>query len=313
MMEQIITGMIASSIAAGALIVIAGMGELMLQRTGVYNLSLEGMISMGAITAIIVVSIIPNVYVGVVGAAFVGVLMAFFFALSAVTIKVDQYMAGLALWFVGVGLSGELGKSYTGQIAQVQFSPIKIPFLSDIPIIGQGIFNQSVLVYVAYFILPALAYYVLFKTRHGLNLRSVGQNPLVSDGCGIPVDTIRFFYTLIGGALCGVAGAYLTLSLTPGWANGVVAGRGWIAFALVIFANWNPLYIVLGALLFGAATSIGFAVQIQGWNIPSSFLFMLPYLTTLVLMFLSNLIRRQRGIDATGIGPAALGTPFYRE
>jgi ABC-type uncharacterized transport system permease subunit len=313
-MEEVITGMIATTVAAGALIVIAGIGELISERTGVMNLSLEGMISMGAVTAIIIVNrVSPNVYLAVAGAALVGFLMALIFALAAVIVKVDQFIAGMALWFVGIGLSGELGKSYVGRLAQAHFLPIKIPFFSDIPVIGPGLFNQSILVYVAYLILPALAIYLLFKTRHGLNIRSVGQNPLVADSCGIPVDRFRLFYVLLGGTLSGVAGAYLTLSLTPGWSNGVVAGKGWIAFSLVIFANWNPLYVVLGALLFGAATSIGFAVQIQGWNIPSAFLFMLPYLITLILMLVSKLFQKQRGIDNNGIGPAALGIPFFRE
>lgn len=313
-MEQIITGIIVSTVATGAVIVIAGIGELMSQRTGVMNLSIEGIMSMGAITSIIIVnSITPNPYIGMAGAALVGLLMGIVFAFTTVVIKADQFLAGMALWFMGIGLAGQIGKSYVGKLAQAQFLPIKIPILSEIPIIGKGIFNQSIPVYIIYFLLPALAYYVLFKTRHGLNLRSVGQNPSVSAVCGIRVTSIRFTYACLSGICAGLAGGYLTLSLIPSWSNGVVGGRGWITFALVMFSNWNPLLLVLGALLFGGATSIGFAVQIQGWPIPSSFLFMLPYIATLLFMLISSLIRKQRGIDKTGIGPAALGTPYFKE
>jgi ABC-type uncharacterized transport system permease subunit len=313
-LEQLIAGIVASTITAGVVVCIAGMGELLGQRTGMFNFGINGMISMGALFAIIVVnSVVPNPWLGLLGAAAAGLAMAIILGIAAVYLKADVFLIGLALSFLGDGLSGEIGRAFVGKPAQARFLPIKFPILSDIPIVGNAIFNQSILVYLAYFILPLFVAYIIFKTRHGLSIRAVGQDPAAADVRGIHVDRIRFLYTCLNGALAGIAGAYLTLSLSPSWANNVVAGRGWIAIALVIFSNWNPIFIMFGAILFGAATSLGFVAQIQGWGISTSILFMLPYLATLLLMLLSALVRRLRGVQKKGIGPAALGLPFYRE
>jgi simple sugar transport system permease protein len=290
------------------------MGELMGERTGMFNFGINGMMSLGALTAIIIVNTVtPNPWLGLVGAAVAGLVMAFLFGLVAIYIKTDQFLVGLAFAFLGDGLSGEIGRSYVGQPAQARFLPIEIPFLSDIPILGKGLFSHSILVYVAYFVLPLLAAYIIYKTRHGLSLRAIGQDPAAADVRGIRVDWLRFLYTCLNGILAGIAGASLTLSLSPSWNNSVVAGRGWIAISLVIFSNWNPIFVVFGAILFGAATSIGFIAQVQGWGIPTSLLFMLPYLATLLLMVISALTRKRKGVDMIGIGPAALGLPFHRE
>jgi len=313
-MEQIIAGVIASTITAGAVIIIAGIGELMAERSGVINLGLDGIMSVGALVAIIVVNtVVPNIWFGLAAAMVAGLVMGGIFAVITVTIKADQYLSGLALGFLGAGLSGEIGRSYVGVPARARFIPIEFPVLSNLPFFGRALFSHNVITYCAYIILPLLASYLLYRTRHGLNVRAVGQNPKAADSRGIQVDYLRFFYQCLNGALTGAAGAYLTLSLTPSWANNVVAGRGWIAITLVIFANWNPIYLVIGAMLFGAATSLGFVVQIQGWGIPTPFLFMFPYLITLFLMLMSYFVRKRRGIDKTSIGPAALGQPYSRE
>jgi simple sugar transport system permease protein len=313
-MEQIITGIIASTITAGAVIIIIGIAELLAENTGVQNLGLDGMVSIGAVTAIIVVNKgVPNPWIGLIGAMLAGLLLSLIFSFASIWIKADQFLVGLALTFVGVGVAGQIGKSYVGKVSPARFSPIEVPLLSKIPVIGEALFNHTILVYLAYLALPAAAYYILYKTRHGLNIRAAGQNPSASDACGVPVDRLRFIYTCINGMLCGASGAYLTLSLSPSWADGVVAGRGWIALTLVIFANWNPITIIFGALLFGAATSLGFVVQVQGWPIPSSVLFSLPYVATIVMIWISTLIQRRRRSDRLGIGPAMLGLPFHRE
>ena len=313
-MEQIITGIIASTLTAGAVIVIVGVAELLAENTGVQNLGLDGMVSIGAVTAIITVNnVAPNPWIGLLAAALAGLLLSLVFSFASIWIKAEQFLVGLALTFIGTGIAGQIGKSYVGKVSPARFSPIEFPLLSKIPILGEALFNHTILVYLAYLVLPLVAYYILYKTRHGLNLRSVGQNPATADACGVAVDRLRFLYTCVNGLLCGAAGAYLTLSLSPTWADGVVAGRGWIALTLVIFANWNPITIVFGALLFGAATSLGFVVQVQGWGIPSSILFSFPYVATIVMIWISIIVERRRGTNRFGIGPAKLGLPFHRE
>jgi ABC-type uncharacterized transport system permease subunit len=312
-MEQVIAGAIASAIATGVVVIIAGTGELMAQRTGVMNLGIEGMMSVGALTGIIVVNTGGNVWFGLALAVAAGLVMGGIFAIVTVSLRANQLVAGLGLTFLANGLTGEIGRPYVGYPAPARFTPVEIPILSDIPILGRALFSHDLLVYFACLVLPLGAYYLLFKTRHGLSIRAVGQNPEAADAHGIRVSTLRFIYVCIGGALAAAAGAYLALSLVPSWTAGMAAGRGWVAIALVIFSNWNPLYLVLGGIVFGAATSLNYVVQIQGWGIPSSVLFMLPYLLTLFLMLASSLIRKRRGIDITGIGPAALMQPYYRE
>ena len=191
------------------------------------------------------------------------------------------------------------------------FEPVIVPYLSDLPIVGRGLFSQNILVYVIYIILPIGLHYLMFKTRHGLNLRAVGENPAAADAAGIPVRKIRFWYVAAGGALAAAAGAYLTLAYIPSWSDGVVAGRGWIAVALVIFAGYRPITAVLAALLFGAITALGFVGQARNWPIPAPFLSMLPYLGTIALMIVPVLAwRRMRQWMAA---PEALGRPYFRD
>src|SRR6185295_12652436 len=171
------------------------------------------------------------------------------FALATVVVRANQILCGLALTLIGTGLAATIGKSYSSTPAPVSFDPVIIPYLSDLPIVGRGLFSQNILVYLIYFILPIGLHYLMFKTRHGLNLRAVGENPAAADAAGIPVARIRFWYVACGGALAASAGAYLTLAYIPSWSDGVVAGRGWIAVALVIFAGYRPIGAVLSGLL----------------------------------------------------------------
>jgi simple sugar transport system permease protein len=312
--EQIVAGAIASAIATGVVVILAGIGEVMGQRTGVMNLGIEGMMSIGALAGVIVVNIEgTNVWLGVAAAVVAGLVAGVVFALITVSFRANQVIAGLAFTFLANGLTGQIGIPYVGYPTPTRLTPVDIPILSDLPYLGRILFSHNLIVYFACILLPIVAYYLLFKTRHGLQIRAAGQNPEAADAHGIHVNRLRFFYVMIGSALAALAGAYLTLSLVPSWTAGMAAGRGWIAIALVIFANWNPVYLVLGGIVFGAANSLSYVVQIQGWKIPSSFLFMLPYLLTLALMLISSLMRDRQGIEKTGIGPAALMRPFYRE
>lgn len=313
-METVLTGLLTSAVTAGAVIIIAGVGEIMAERTGVMNLGIEGMMSLGAMTAILVINRMGvSAWVGLLGAALAGLLAGLLFAVLAVRLKVNQLLAGLALTFVGNGLARHIGKAVASQPALSRFNPVAIPVLSDIPIIGNAFFNHNILVYIAYFVLPVAAYYILYKTRHGLAMRAVGQSPEAADASGIHVDRIRFLYACLAGTLAAAAGAYLTIALTTTWSDMAVAGRGWVTITLVFFSGWNPLYIVVGALLFGGATSVGYIMQIQGWGISPFFLNMTPYLATILLMLISWLTRMRTQPQKRGVGPAALAIPFRRE
>ena len=188
---------------------------------------------------------------------------------------------------------------------------IRIPVLADLPVIGPSLFTQNALVYLTFLVLPATLHFIMFKTRHGLNLRAVGENPAASDATGIAVQTIRFWYVAAGSALAAGAGAFLTLAFVPSWSEGVVAGRGWIAVSLVIFAGYRPITAVLAALLFGVITSLGFVGQARGSPAAPAVLSMLPYLGTLGFIIVPVLAwHRMRQWMAA---PAALGEPYFRD
>ena len=313
-MEQIIAGAISSAIVMGVVVILAGIGEVMSQRTGVMNLGIEGMMAIGALTGIMIGNIEgTNVWIAMLAAIAAGLVAGAIFAIITVSFRANQVVAGLGFTFLANGLTGQIGRPYVGYPGSLRLTPLEIPYLSDLPYIGKALFSHNLVVYFSCIILPFAAYYLIFKTRHGLHIRAVGQNPEAADAHGIHVNKLRFFYVTIGGALASAAGAYLTLAVVPSWTPGMAAGRGWIAIALVIFANWNPIYLVMGGILFGAANSLSYVVQIQGLNIPSAILFMLPYLLTLALMLISSASRETKGLEKTGIGPAALMMPFYRE
>jgi len=312
-MGNVLAGVVATAIASGTVIVLAALGEVLAERSGVLNLGLEGIMAVGAVTAIITVNVFSGTaYAGLLAAILAGMLLGVLFAVATVTFKANQTLCGLALSFLGAGLAGRLGAPYAGQPAQARFERIPIPVLSDIPLVGNALFNHNILVYLAYLVLPAIISYLLYRTRHGMNVRAVGENPAAADASGIGVSLLRFSYTCVGAALSATGGAYLTLAFTPAWSEGVTGGRGWIAIALVIFAGWRPVPIVLGALVFGAVTSLGYVVQIRGWGIPAAFLSMLPYLSTMALMILPVLLKggAQRRL---GTAPDALGLPYFRE
>jgi ABC-type uncharacterized transport system permease subunit len=312
-MDSLAFAVAGSAIAAGAAIAIVALGELLAEKTGVLNLGLEGMMLMGAVSAFVVVNrFVQNAFAGLAAAILVGAMMGALFALSVVVIKANQLLCGLAMNFVGAGLSGLIGAPYAAQPTAARFQPIRIPFLGQIPLIGDALFNQTLLVYFAYLVLPVMVYWLLYRTRHGLSIQAAGENPAAAHAAGIHVNRLRFLYATVGGSLAGAGGAYLTLALTPAWMEGVTSGRGWIALALVIFAGWSPYGVVAGALVFGAVTSLGFVAQVRGWPVPAAYLSMLPYLSTLGLMFVPFLLkaRVQRRLSTQ---PSALGVSFSGE
>ncbi len=189
------------------------------------------------------------------------------------------------------------------------FTPVKVAFLSDIPIIGPAFFSQNILIYVAFFILPLALHFLLFYTRQGLSVRAVGENPAAVDAAGISVTRLRFLYVVLGCAISASAGAYLTLAFIPSWSDGLTAGRGWISVALIIFAGYAPIGIAIGALFFGSVSALSYVGQAQNWPVPSPILQMLPYIATLVAMMLPAL----RAGQAHRSAPEALGVPYFRE
>jgi ABC-type uncharacterized transport system permease subunit len=308
---DLIAGLIQTSILAGGVLALAALGEVLAERVGVVNLGVEGLMAVGAITGIATVVAVPNPILGFLLALLVGLLAGMVFAVATVYIRANQVLCGLALTLMGTGIAATIGKAYSGMPAPATFAPIPIPLLSEIPLIGRALFTQNLLVYLIYIILPVALHYLMFRTRHGLDMRAVGENPAAADAAGIPVQQIRFWYVSAGAALAAGAGAYLTLAFVPSWSEGVVAGRGWIAVALVIFAGYRPVNAVLAALLFGLITSLGFVGQARNWPIAAPVLSMLPYLGTIALIIVPVLAWQK--VRRMMAAPAALGEPYFRD
>jgi simple sugar transport system permease protein len=310
-MIELITGILATALLAGGVLVLGALGEVLSQRVGVFNLGLEGLMALGGVSAIITVAHIPYAPLGLLVAIIVGLLAGVVFSSAVVLARANQTLCGLALTIAGSGLASSMGKSFSGQPAKAIFDTVTIPYLSDLPIVGRAIFSQNPLVYVIWIVLPVALNWLLFKTRHGINLRAVGENPAAADAAGVPVTLIRFCYVVIGAGFAGAAGGYLTLAFVPSWSDGITGGRGWIAVALVIFAGYRPYSATLGAFLFGVITALGFVGQARNWIIPPAFLSMLPYVVTIACMIIPVLMSRrlQRRLAA----PAALGVPYFRD
>jgi len=312
---ELVISILSIAIVAGVSLVYATIGEIFTERSGILNLGVEGMMIMGAVTAFAAAFHTGSAWVGVLIAMLVGGGMALIHAFITITMRADQVVSGLALTLFGTGLSSFLGQRLgpdgsplVGLIGP-RFRPIPIPVLSEIPIIGQMFFNQDILVYIIYLFVP-VSWYFLYKTRPGLHLRAVGESPQTADALGVNVLKLRYFYTMIGGMLVGLGGAHLSLAYTPGWAEHLTGGRGWIVIALVIFATWDPGRAVIGALLFGGVNAIQFRLQAMGATIPASLLNMLPYILTVVVLVAITWFESFR----KRVGPpAALGLPYMRE
>ncbi|OCJ02962.1 sugar ABC transporter [Rhizobium sp. AC27/96] len=308
---DLLTGLLTTAFLAGGVLALAALGEVLAERVGVVNLGVEGLMAMGALTGIAATTIYPEPTLGFLAALLVGAFFGAIFAAATVLLRANQVLCGLALTLMGNGIASSIGRAYSGMPARATFSGIEIPLLSDLPILGKAFFSQNILVYLIYIILPVILSYIMFRTRHGLNLRAVGENPAAADAAGVSVSLIRCAYVTAGSALAAGAGAYLTLAFVPSWSDGVVAGRGWIAVALVIFAGYRPIAAVLSGLLFGLITAIGFVGQARGWPIAPAFLSMLPYLGTMAFIIVPVLAwQRMRRIMAA---PAAIGLPYYRD
>jgi simple sugar transport system permease protein len=272
----------------------------------VLNLGVEGMMIMGAIAGFGVTQTTENIWLGILAAALAGGLTALVHAIACITLRLNQVVSGLALTMLGLGLSGILGRQFIGQPLPVDMPSVHIPLLSDIPILGELLFQYDPLVYLAALLVPVL-WFVLYRTRWGLSLRSVGESPETADSLGVNVVLVRYLAVVFGGVLAGVGGAYLSVVYAPSWIEGMTAGAGWIVVALTIFAMWDPLRALLGAYLFGGVRILQYRLQPLG--IPPNLLGMLPFLFTILVLWISAGEAARRRIGT----PAALMKPYSRE
>ncbi len=296
--------LVAATLSAGTPLAIAGLGLLVNERAGVLNLGAEGIMLVAAVAGFAATFHSGSEWAGLAAGALAGALVALPFAWLVVWLGTNQYATGLAVSLFGGGFSAFVGMGYVGKKLTSR-AEHALPVLGEVPFVGVALFRQHPMVYVAMLLTAALAWF-LYRTRSGLVLRAIGESPDSAHALGYPVRWIRLAAVVVGAALCGLSGAYLSIVYAPLWVEGMTAGRGWIALALVVFATWKPIRVLLGAYLFGGVTIVQLHLQAQGVAVSSHILAMLPYVATILVLVL---IAR----DATRIklnAPAALGKPF---
>ncbi len=296
-----------ATIKAGTPLLFATLGAILMERSGVINLGVEGLMLVGALTGFAAAHTTDSLLLGVVAAFFAAMAAGAIHGFICVYLRGNQIVSGLSLTMFGIGITSLFGRSFVG-FTIAGFSKVEIPVLSKIPYIGQALFNQDVLVYAS--ILLVVAMHIFFyRTKTGLYLRSVGENPGAADTSGINVGLYRMSAVLVGSGLAGLGGAYLSLAYTPFWVENMTAGRGWIAVALVIFAQWNSTRAMAGAYLFGGINAVQLRMQAMGTSLSPHLLMMLPYLFTIAVLVIATL-RLEKGSTPE---PEALGTAYDRE
>ncbi len=299
----LLLSILASAVQSGTPILYATLGEILTERAGVLNLGVEGMMVTGALFGFLGAYFTGSAWMGVLAAGCAAMLLASLHAVVCLHFLGNQVVSGLALTILGVGLADTLGAQFIGMKTS-GFSSFHLPVLADIPFVGGVFFKHDILVYISYF-LPFLFWFFLNRTRMGLALCAVGENPAAASAAGLNPLFLRWFGILAGAFFVGVGGAYLSLVYTHFWTNSITAGRGWIAVALVIFAFWRPGRAMLGAYFFGGIIAFQLRLQASGTVIPSDLLAMLPFVLTIAALILSSVFSRNRSISA---GPEALGT-----
>ena len=297
--------LLGSTLSAGTVLALAALGLLINEKAGIVNLGAEGMMLCAAIAGFATVVHTGNTWVGFGAGMLVGAILAGLFGLLVIWLNTNQYATGLALSLFGTGFSAFIGLNYV-QARLPELPKYAIPGLSDLPVVGPALFTLHPIVYLTIVLVIAMIWF-LYRTRAGLVLRAVGESPSSAHALGYPVRRIRLMAVMFGGAMCGLAGAYISTVYTPLWVEGMVSGRGWIALALTTFATWRPARVLLGAYLFGGVTMLQFHFQATGIQVPSQVLSMLPYLATIVVLVLIS--RNPAWIRANM--PASLGKPFY--
>lgn len=304
-------GFLAATIVAAMPLLFATVGEIVTEKSGLLNLGVEGLMLMGAIMGFVAAYNTGDPVIGFLGAAAAGATGSLIFAFLTVSLRANQVVTGLTLTIFGSGFASFMGKSYVGLVVPKEvkafFAPVEIPLLSDIPFVGPILFERDVFVYFGYLMVALVTVY-LYRTRAGLNLKAVGESAASSDASGVNVTLYKYAHTCAGGALCGLGGAYMSLVMMSVWQENVVAGRGWIAVALVIFASWNPVRAFVGAVLFGGLSILGFRLQSMGIHVSQYWVDMLPYAATILIIILSSRKNKKENQP-----PADLGVPYFRE
>jgi ABC-type uncharacterized transport system permease subunit len=313
MNDTVLVLSLASAVVAGTPILLAGLGEIIAERSGIMNLGVEGMMLMGAVVGFWCGVHTGSLTLSLIVGGLAGTALSLVHAVLAITLRVDQTVSGLSLVIVGGGLSAYVGAAGDTSLLErangVEVNSLLPTFMSDLPVVGPIIFGHDAVVYVTV-ILVAVASGVMYRSSAGLSLRAVGEDPAAADAAGLKVVRIRYLATAIGGFGAGMGGAYLVLAVLGTWQTGLTAGAGWIAVALVIVAGWRPWLALIGAFVFGVLRGLGFTLQIAQVDIPSDFLTMIPFVAAyLVVVAISASPTRARRVAA----PAALGRPYDRE
>ena len=313
MNDSVVILSIASAVVAATPVLFAALGEIITNRAGVMNLGVEGMMLVGAVIGFWAGTETGSLTLALIAGGLAGAMLALVHAVLAVSLRVDQTVSGLSLVIVGGGLSSFIGTSGDPGLLSapngVEVNPLLPEAIRDLPIVGPTLLGHDIVVYLG-IVAVGLAGYVLYRTPAGLSLRAVGEDPAAADAAGIPVVRMRYLATAIGGFGAGVGGAYLTLAIVGTWQNGLTAGMGWIAVALVILAGWRPWLALIGALAFGGLNGLGFTLQLAQISVPSDFLKMIPFIAAyLVVILVSASPTRARRVAA----PASLAQPYSRE
>lgn len=306
---SLFSSMLFATVVAGTPLIIVALGLLVSEKAGVLNLGAEGMMAMGAVAAFAVTHHSGNPWLGVLAGMLAAMAVALIFGFLTLTLQANQVAAGLALSIFGVGLSAFIGKPFES-IALPAVPAIRIPFIADLPLIGEALYNQQALVYLSWVLFWAVVWF-LYRSRAGLVLRAVGESPASAHAIGHPVIRIRYLAVLFGGAMAGIGGAFLSVFYTPMWVEGMVAGRGWIALALVVFATWRPLRVMIGAYLFGGVMITQLFIQGSGMQLdfPAQFLSSLPYWATIIVLVVIS-----RNVNTIRLNsPVSLGKPYRAE
>ncbi len=301
-------GMLIGAIMASSVpLILAASGELITERSGVLNLGVEGMMIVGAISGFGLMVLTDNLFLAVIGSMLSGLIISLIFGFLTQTLFTNHVASGLALTIFGIGISAMIGKNFVG-IPGKDFPLLLVNLKESIPFVGPILFGHSIILYIA-FALPFATNFFLKKTKLGLIVRAVGDSPVSASNQGINVTLVRYSCILYGGAMCGLAGAYLSLIYTPQWIENMTAGRGWIALALVVFATWSPLKVLAGAIIFGGVTIMQFHLQAIGLRIPVQLLSALPYIMTIIVLVVISRDSRKIKLNT----PTSLGQIFYKE
>ncbi|GGG79680.1 ABC transporter permease [Paenibacillus radicis (ex Gao et al. 2016)] len=305
---ELITQLLVAAVSSGTPLLIATLGGILIERSGIIQLGAEGLMLMGAVIACITYLNTGSLGITIAATFAISAVLGVIHAFLCVTLRANQIVSGLAMTLFGAGLSAYLGKSIAGQPVTGAVPKLDLPWLEPIPVVGSMFAHLDLFTWLSFLLVIGMHLYI-HRTSWGLHLRAIGDNPPTADVMGLRVQTLRYSYVIAGSMLIGLAGADMLLVYSPTWIEGLTAGRGWIAVALIIFARWNPVRALFCAYFFGALDTLGFRIQLIGSDIPSYFLKMIPYIVTiLVLMFLG-----WRNRNKPSGAPEALGSPYIRE